>query len=138
AAGSGATCAFCGAIQPPDPTADWFRVLGIEARYDIDLPAAEARFRELSRALHPDRFATADPRARRASLQRTVQLNEAWRTLKDPVRRAEYILARAGYEVGAEAGASRPKLGGDGDDGVGRERIAVPPVLLAEILDLRE
>jgi len=58
--------------------------------YALDLADAEARFRELSRRFHPDRFAKADPRARRASLQRSVQLNEAWRTLRDPVRRADY------------------------------------------------
>jgi len=126
-------CASCGAILPPDPAADWFTVLGVEARYDLDVAATEARFKELSRALHPDRFATADPRARRASLQRTVQLNEAWRTLKDPVKRAEYLLSRAGFDVGGEAGAFRP-----GTDGGAKEKIAVPPALLGEILDLRE
>src|SRR5262249_53937047 len=67
-----------------------------------------------------DRFAKADPRARRASLQRTVQLNEAWRTLKDPVRRAEALLALAGVPVAAEGGG------------------AVPPALLMETLELRE
>jgi molecular chaperone HscB len=133
AAGDGALCAFCGAIQPADAAADHFAVLGVPARFALDLGAGEARFRELSRALHPDRFAQADPRARRLSLQRTVQLNEAWRTLKDPVRRAEYLLGRAGYQVGAETGASRPgRAAGE------REKIPVSPALLGEILELRE
>src|SRR5688572_10972062 len=85
-------CPHCGAIQPPDRSADLFAVLGLRRRFALDLAAAEAAFKERSRQLHPDRFAKADPRARRASLGRTVQLNEAWRTLRDPVRRAEYLL----------------------------------------------
>jgi molecular chaperone HscB len=135
----GETCASCGAILPPEPSADHFSVLGVPMTYGVDLAAAEARFRELSRRFHPDRFATADPRARRASLQRSVQLNEAWRTIKDPLRRAEYLLRLAGYDVGAEHGASRPGMT-DPKTGAGtdREKIAVPPRLLGEILELRE
>ena len=105
-------CAHCGALQPPDPGADYFAVLGVPRRYDADVGEMEARYRELTRKLHPDRFARADARARRASLQRSVQLNEAWRALKDPVRRAEYLLQGTATE-------------------------AAPPALLAEILELR-
>jgi molecular chaperone HscB len=125
-------CASCGAIQPADAGADHFKTLGVPARYAIDLNAAEERFRQASRALHPDRFATADPRARRFATGRTVQLNEAWRTVKDPVRRAEYLLARAGFEVAGEAGAFRPGAGG------AKEKLTVSPALLGEILELRE
>jgi molecular chaperone HscB len=119
-AGAALACAACGALQPPDPDADHFTVLGVPRRYDLDLIDLEARYKDLSRKVHPDRFARADPRARRASLQRTVQLNEAWRALKDPVRRAEALLALAGVPIAKE---------GDG---------AVPPALLMEILELRE
>jgi molecular chaperone HscB len=116
ATGAGGSCLSCGAILPPDPKADHFAVLGVERRYDLDLADLEARFRELSRKLHPDRFAKADPRVRRASLQRSVQLNEAWRTLKDPFRRAEYLLSLAGVSLTKE----------------------VPAPLLIETLELRE
>src|SRR6266700_7719180 len=116
ATSAGGDCASCGAIQPPDPKADYFAVFGVDRRYDVDFADLEARFRELSRKLHPDRFAKADPRARRASLQRSVQLNEAWRTLKDPFRRAEYLLSLAGVSLAKE----------------------VPPALLMETLELRE
>jgi molecular chaperone HscB len=109
-------------------------VLGLPHRYEVDLKLAEDHFRASSRQFHPDRFATADPRARRASLQRTVQLNEAWRTIKDPVRRAEYLLQQAGYQIGAEDGASRPQA----TAADGRERIPVSAALLGEILELRE
>ena len=133
AAGAGERCASCGAVQAPDLTADHYKVLGITREFGIDLKAAEGRFRELSRAVHPDRFATADARARRFSMQRTVQLNEAWKTLRDPVRRAEYLLSLEGWEIGSEAGASRP-----GAAPAERERIPVPAALLGEVLELRE
>jgi len=131
-AGAAEKCAACGALQPPDLAADHFTVLGLPRRFDVDAKAAEARFRALSREIHPDRFATADPRARKFSMQRTVQLNEAWKALKDSIRRAEYLLSLDGWEVGAESGASRPGQGG------ARERLPVPPALLGEVLELRE
>jgi molecular chaperone HscB len=113
-------CAACGALLPPDAAADHFSVLGVPRDHALDAGDLETRYKDLSRKVHPDRFAKADPRARRASLQRTVQLNEAWRTLKDPVRRAEYLLELAGVKVASDA-----------------ER-AVPPALLMEVLELRE
>jgi molecular chaperone HscB len=126
-AGTGVLCGSCGALQPPDAAADHFAVLGVARRYELDVGELEARYKDLSRKVHPDRFARADPRARRASLQRTVQLNEAWRTLKDPVRRAEYLLELAGGRKMASAGS----VGSEDDR-------AVPPALLMEALERRE
>src|SRR4029079_19628714 len=94
-AGAGPLCAACGALQPPDDAADLFGVLGQPARFAVDLAAAESAYKDLSRQVHPDRFATADPQARRASLARTVQLNQAWRTLKGALWRPESLLVRA-------------------------------------------
>ena len=130
-AGAAAFCVACGALQPPDDDADLFAVLGLAARYTIDLPAAETAYKELSRQVHPDRFATADPRARRASLGRTVQLNQAWRTIKDPIRRAEYLLLRAGIDVGEKKSSA-------GDEGKGTHKVAAPPAFLLEILELND
>lgn len=130
--GPGEKCAACGALQPPELASDHYSVLGLPRHFELDAKAAEARFRALSREIHPDRFATADPRARKFSMQRTVQLNEAWKTLKDPIRRAEYLLSLDGWEVGAESGASRPGVANS------RERVPVPPALLGEVLELRE
>jgi molecular chaperone HscB len=131
-AGEGVTCPSCGAVQPPDAAADHFQVLGVERGFALDREALERRYKELTRVLHPDRFARAEPRARRASLARSVQLNEAWRTLKDPVRRAEYLLSLAGVEVAGESGTVRPGRAGE------RERVPVPQALLMEVLELRE
>lgn len=131
-------------MQPVDSGADHFRVLTVPRTFALDLPAVEARFKDLSRRLHPDRFAKADPRARRASLQRTVQLNEAWRTLKDPTRRAEYLLEIAGFAIGAEEGASAQGSAGVSRDAAAspdaqlRVRIEAPQALLMDVLELRE
>jgi molecular chaperone HscB len=131
-AGEGITCAACGAISPPDPGADHFQVLGVGRRFAVDLAAVEQRYKDMTRVLHPDRFARADARARRASLARSVQLNQAWRTLKDPVRRAEYLLELAGVGVGGELGPTRPGPNGE------RQRVPVPQPLLLEMLEQRE
>ncbi|HXU83736.1 MAG TPA: Fe-S protein assembly co-chaperone HscB [Polyangia bacterium] len=130
-AGEGLTCGSCGAIQPPDAKADHFRVFGIARRYALDLADLERRYKDMTKVLHPDRFARADERARRASLKRSIQLNEAWRTLKDPVRRAEYLLSLSGVEVGAEDGTSKRV---DGQ----KVRLPVAPALLMEVMELRE
>jgi molecular chaperone HscB len=130
-AGDGVFCAACRAIQPPDVAADHFAVLGSERRFAVDVAELERRYKELSRQLHPDRFARADARARRASLARTVQLNEAWKTLRDPVRRAEYLLSLAGIEVGGEEG-TRKTVAGE------KQRVPVPQALLMEVMELRE
>ena len=100
--------------------ADPFETLGVEPRFDLDLGAVEQRHRDLSRALHPDRYAGAPAAERRLSLGRAIDVNEAFRVLKDPVRRAEALLRRAGVPVG-EISEPRP-----------------PPDLLMEMMEARE
>jgi molecular chaperone HscB len=130
-AGAGPLCAACGAILPADEKQDGFAALGVPRKFSIDVGVAEGNFKRLSRQVHPDRFATADPRARKAALSRTVQLNEAWRTLKDPMRRAEYLLELAGFGLkGDDRKRATP-------DAATRE-VTAPPALLMEILELRE
>jgi len=130
AAGEDVLCAACGAVQPPHAKTDYFRVFGIPCAFAVDLAALEQRYKELTKILHPDRFARADPRARRASLERSVQLNEAWRCLRDPIRRAEYLLSLHGLDIGETAGTSR--------EASEHATLPVPPVLLMEVLELRE
>src|ERR1700722_17608949 len=81
---------------------DPFATLGIARTFDVDLTAVEKVHRELSRALHPDRYVGASPSERRGSLAKGVAGNEAGRVVRDPVRRADALLALAG--VGAAAG----------------------------------
>jgi molecular chaperone HscB len=83
-----------------------FETLGTPARFDLDLAALEKTHRELSRALHPDRFANAGASERRAALEKAASVNEAFRTLRDPIRRAEALFRAAGLAVGEE---SEPK-----------------------------
>lgn len=85
---------------------DPFATLGIARSFDVDLAAVEKTHRELSRALHPDKFVAAPPSERRAALEKAVQANEAWRTVRDPIKRAEALFALAGIAVGER---SEPK-----------------------------
>jgi molecular chaperone HscB len=90
---------------------DPFATLGLPRRYDVDLPAVEKTHRELSRALHPDRFVNAGASERRAALSKAVEVNEAWRIVRDPIRRAEGLLELAGAAVGEErASATDPEF----------------------------
>ena len=97
-------CAACGRVQPPAPGAapDKFAVLGLARGYELDLAQVEERYRALSRKLHPDRFTRASPKERRFSLEQTTLLNDAWRTLKDPARRAEHLLELRGVKVASD------------------------------------
>jgi molecular chaperone HscB len=94
-------CPHCSKIQPP-PGGDYFSVFGMEPRLNIDLPALEAEFHRLSRKLHPDRFARAQENEKQWSLADTALLNDAYRTLKDPLRRTEYLLKLLGAEIDHE------------------------------------
>ncbi len=125
-------CPGCGAVQPPDRSADSFHVFGLPRKFDLDLADLERRYKEMTKILHPDRFARADPRARRASLERSVQLNLAWRTLSQPVARAEYMLSLAGVEVGEPAGG---RQAGGADN---RATQPMDTALLVEVMELRE
>jgi molecular chaperone HscB len=75
------------------PTFDPFATLGIERVYDVDLRAVEKVHRDLSRTLHPDRYVAGSASERREALARAVEVNEAWRIVRDPVRRAEALLS---------------------------------------------
>jgi molecular chaperone HscB len=79
---------------------DPFATLGVAPSYDLDLASLEKVHRELSRALHPDRYVGAPATERRQALTRSVEVNEAWRVLRDPIRRAEALLALRGVVVG--------------------------------------
>ena len=77
---------------------DPFAIFGIEPRFDIDVPALERVHRDLSRAVHPDRVASSAER--KGAVLQAMQVNEAFRVLKDPVRRAEALFQLRGVEVG--------------------------------------
>jgi molecular chaperone HscB len=82
---------------------DPFSILGIPRTFDVDLSVVEKTHRELSRTLHPDRYVGAGASERRAALAKAVEVNEAWRVVRDPIRRAEALLGLRGVEVGETA-----------------------------------
>jgi molecular chaperone HscB len=90
----------------PSATPDAFDTLGVEPRFEIDLAMLEQRHRELSKALHPDRYVGAPAAERRMALGKAIEVNAAFRALRDPVKRAEALLRRAGVPVGE---VSEPK-----------------------------
>ncbi|HWG21022.1 MAG TPA: Fe-S protein assembly co-chaperone HscB [Terracidiphilus sp.] len=100
-------CPHCSKIQPP-AIGNYFSVFSLEPRLNLDLAALEQEFHRLSRRLHPDRFARASEEEKEWSLADTALLNDAYRTLKDPIRRTEYLLKLHGAEIGEEhAGKNR-------------------------------
>lgn len=94
-------CATCNAVQPPT-NADHFARLGLPRAFDIDATSLDRSYFDAQRRLHPDRFATRTPRERTFSQLQAVNLNEAYETLKDPIRRSEYLIGLAGFEVAPE------------------------------------
>jgi molecular chaperone HscB len=120
-------CPHCGKIQPP-PGGDYFQVFGLRPAFQIDLAALENEFHRLSRKVHPDRFARAGENERQWSLADTALLNDAYRTLKDPLARTEYLLKLQGAEIGEEHAGKERK--GQSDPS------RVPADLLEEVFEL--
>jgi molecular chaperone HscB len=79
---------------------DPFATLGAPRRFDLDLDVLEKTHRDLSRALHPDKFTQTGASERKSALERAADVNEAWRILRDPIRRAEALFRLAGLAVG--------------------------------------
>src|SRR5215510_259830 len=77
---------------------DYFEVFGLPKILGIDLAALEKTFHELSRKYHPDYFSTASPAERTQAVRMTALLNDAYRTLRHPVRRVEYLLGLHGLK----------------------------------------
>lgn len=73
---------------------DAFDVLGLPPTFELDASQLEQRYRDLQRQLHPDKFVNASSSERRESLSRAVSVNDAYRALKDELKRAELLYAR--------------------------------------------
>jgi molecular chaperone HscB len=118
-------CDKCGKVQAPSEGADYFAVFGLPRKLHIDLSALERNFYRLSRKLHPDLYAQASLQEQQWSLDQTSLLNDAYRTLKNPIARTEYLLGLEGVVL--EAGKS--------EDGKPKDS-RVPPDLLEEVFEL--
>src|SRR4051794_4536174 len=86
-----------------------FELFGLSPRFQLDAVALERAYREIQARVHPDRFADAGAAERRASLQWTTRVNEAYRSLKHPVQRASHILALHGVDVAFETDTAMPQ-----------------------------
>jgi molecular chaperone HscB len=120
AAGDGPFCAACGAVQPPG-TADHFARLGLPRGFAVDASELDRRYFALQRRLHPDRFVGRSARERAIAQSQAASLNDAYEALRDPLRRAVYLLRLHGVELEPADG-----------------RTIADPDLLAEAMEMRE
>jgi molecular chaperone HscB len=113
-------CASCGKMLQVPEKSDYFAMFELPRKLWIEMGGLEMKFLQLSWKLHPDNFMTASPEEREISLKRSSELNDAYRTLRDPVGRVEYLLAIEGARV------------------EGKNKQQAPPELLEEVFELNE
>ncbi len=104
-------------LTGPPPT-DYFAIFGINRNLALDVEDLQRRFYASSRDWHPDRHARAGAEQRKWAEEASATLNDAWRVLRDPVARAEYVLKAEGFDIGEQRGRD------------------VPPELLEEVFEL--
>src|SRR6202521_2966436 len=113
-------CSGCGKLQQIPQSLDYFALFEMPKELWIEMDGLEKKFLQLSWKLHPDNFVNATELERELSLKRSSELNDAYRTLRDPVGRVEYLLAIEG---------SRKE---------GEHKQQAPPELLEEVFELNE
>jgi molecular chaperone HscB len=124
-------CESCGKVQPPAP-ADYFTFFGLPLKLTIDLAKLEKDFYELSRKLHPDLAARATAQEQEWSLEQSSLLNDAYRTLRDPIRRTQYLLRLEGVELEEQSKSATEQARASGEI----KKQIVPPDLLEEVFEL--
>jgi molecular chaperone HscB len=95
-----------GSLQPI--MQNHFELFGLEPGYALEPERLDQAYREIQAKIHPDRFAHAGDAERRASMQWTTRVNEAYRTLKSPVERGRYLLELKGIDVAFETNTAMP------------------------------
>ena len=86
-------------MQPPEQGQNYFELFGIEPAFDIDREQLQVKQRELQSSFHPDRHVNASERDKRLSIQMASWVNQAHEVLKDPVKRARYLLEMSAAEI---------------------------------------
>ena len=124
-------CSSCGKVQPPVPV-NYFTFFGFPRKLNLDPAELEKEFYALSRRLHPDLFAQANAEERAWSLEQSSMLNDAYRTLKDPIKRTEYLLRLEGVELEEQSKQATEKARATGE----LKKQVVPPGLLEEVFEL--
>ena len=92
----------------PDFGRNHFELLGLPVAYRVDAETLERSYRDLQTQVHPDRFASGSEAERRVAMQWATRANEAYRTLRDPVDRARYLLHLKGFDTGEESNTAMP------------------------------
>ena len=124
-------CRQCGKVQPPAPV-DYFTFFGLPYRLNLDTTKLEREFYNLSRHLHPDNNAVRTAQEQEWSLQQSSSLNDAYRTLKDPISRTEYLLRLQGVRLEEQSTAATEDARRTGK----AKKQVVPPDLLEEVFEL--
>jgi molecular chaperone HscB len=92
----------------PDFQRNHFELLGLPVAYTVDTTRLERGYRDLQTQVHPDKFAAATEAERRVAMQWATRANEAYRTLRDPLERARYLLLLKGFDTGEESNTAMP------------------------------
>jgi len=90
-----------------DPSKNHFDLFGLPVAFVLDVAELSGRYRELQRVVHPDRYASAPQQEQRVALQQATQVNEAYETLRDPLKRAVYLLQLQGVDTDQETATTR-------------------------------
>src|ERR1700726_1901209 len=124
-------CESCGKAQPPVPV-DYFTFFGLPPKLNVAVAALEKSFYELSRKLHPDLNARAGTQEQEWSMEQSSLLNDAYRTLKDPLKRTAYLLRLEGVELEEQSKSATEQARTTGEI----KKQIVPPDLLEEVFEL--
>lgn len=124
-------CPGCGKVQPAAPL-DHFSFFGLDRKLNIDTSTLERDFYRLSRRLHPDVYARAGASEQQWSLDKSSQLNDAYRTLKDPIARTQYLLQLEGVKLEEQSSAATSAARESGTE----KKQVIPPELLEEVFEL--
>jgi molecular chaperone HscB len=124
-------CQSCGKVQPPAPV-DYFAFFGLLPKLDLNAAALEKDFYQLNRKLHPDVNAGASDLEQEWSLEQSSLLNDAYRTLRDPIKRTQYLLSLEGIELEEQSKNATEKARATGET----KKQIVPPDLLEEVFEL--
>src|SRR3954451_23102011 len=124
-------CSTCGKVQPVRPMTH-FEFFGLRKKLNLNEQQLQKEFYALSRKLHPDVYARATAIEQEWSLQKTSQLNDAYRTLKDPITRTQYLLSLEGIQLEEQSKSATDAARQSGEE----KKQVVPPELLEEVFEL--
>jgi molecular chaperone HscB len=124
-------CSTCGKVQPVRPMTH-FEFFGLRKKLNINEQQLQKDFYALSRKLHPDVYARATANEQEWSLQKTSQLNDGNRTLKDPIARTQYLLSLEGIQLEEQSKSATDAARQSGEE----KKQVVPPELLEEVFEL--